>query len=167
MVRPIWPIPVTAIELCCNNQRLTNMHRSPDLYGRFVSLKISIIPTLLKLLPFHWLQSALFNNCIPLPWNHVIWYKPRNLFVSRLRDLYPTINVSKWTDSVIILPKLLLSLLLWISILTSCFKLYYWFYFFHPLKIKKTVQGHQQAQINMLVIYRGLENVCLEISSPG
>ena len=24
------------------------------------------IPTLLKILPFHWLQSALFNNCIPL-----------------------------------------------------------------------------------------------------
>ena len=33
----------------------------------------------------------------------------------------------------------MLSLLLWISILTSCFKLYYWFYFFHPSnnKIKK------------------------------
>ena len=82
-------------------------------------------------------KNILFNNCIPLPCNHVIWYKPRNFFVSRLRDLYPTINVSKWLDIVIILPTLLLSLLLWSSILTSCFKLYYWFYFFHPRKIKK------------------------------
>jgi hypothetical protein len=78
-----------------------------------------------------------------------------------------TFCVETDSDSVIILPKLLLSSLLWISILTSCFKLYYWFYFFHPLKKKKTVQGHQQAQINLLVIYRGLENVCLEISPPG
>jgi signal transduction histidine kinase len=56
------------------------------------------IPTLLKILPFHWLQSALFNNCIPPPWNHVIWYKPRYFFVSRLRDLYLTL--SKFSKSV-------------------------------------------------------------------
>jgi hypothetical protein len=53
----------------------------------------------------------------------------------RIGNVTININVSKWTDSVIILPTLLLSLLLWSSILTSCFKLYYWFYFFHPLKI--------------------------------
>ena len=55
----------------------------------------------------------------------------------RIGNVTININVSKWTDTVIILPTLLLSLLLWISILTSCFKLYHWFYFLHPLKLKK------------------------------
>jgi hypothetical protein len=49
----------------------------------------------------------------------------------RIGNVTININVSKWTDTVIILPTLLLSLLLWISILTSCFKLYYWFYIWH------------------------------------
>ena len=84
------------------------------------------------------ITSGMFNSC-------------------RIGNVTININVSKWTDTVIILPKLLLSLLLWISILTSCFKIYYWFYFFHQLKKEKTVQGHQQAQITLLVIYRGLE----------
>ena len=61
--------------------------------------------------------------------------------------------------TLIILPKLLLSLLLWISILTSCFKLYYWFYFSHPLKknssrpatgTDKCVSHLQRARESML-----------------
>jgi hypothetical protein len=45
-----------------------------------------------------------------------------------------TFCVETDSDTGIILSTLLLSLLLWISIITSCFKLYYWFYFFHSLK---------------------------------
>jgi hypothetical protein len=48
-----------------------------------------------------------------------------------------TFCVETDSDTGIILSTLLLSLLLWISILTSCFKLYYWFYFFHSLKKKE------------------------------